>query len=391
VVRGGFGLFWSPEMTVSLNRFVDAAPWSPTVTLNGVKADNPYTGTVNPFPANFAPFVPSSNVTFLTPAGGVISFPSNYQPAYTETFNFTVERELSRNLVARGSYVGNLGRHLTYNQDINYARYVPGQSTTANIQQRRPYADYASLLMLPSDSTSSYHALQLSLQGQPLRNLTVALNYTWSKSIDDFSIDYGPGDGPTLTNPTSRAANRGVSDFDRPYRLVGSFVWILPGLSKQRPLLRHVFGGWESSGIITKSSGAPFSILSGVDNAFSGISSNYADLVGVPYLDTGRSRSELIAQYFNPKAFTTNATGTFGTAPRDVLRGPGSMGFDAALMRNLKPTERIRVQLRGEAFSLLNRPNLGTPVATVNTGARFGKIESAGGARIIQVAVKVSF
>jgi len=51
----------------------------------------------------------------------------------------------------------------------------------------------------------------------------------------------------------------------------------------------------------------------------------------------------------------------------------------------------MTLQLRGEAFSALNRPNLGTPVTSVNSGARFGKIESASGARIVQLALKLSF
>jgi outer membrane receptor protein involved in Fe transport len=124
VVRGGFGLFWDPLFTVAYNTFVDSAPFSPQETLYGVSFDNPYKGVSNPFPAQFAPFKPASDVAFFTPLGQFGVFVPNFKPSYMEGYNLTLEREVARNLVARLSYVGNLGRHLSYSLDDNYARYI---------------------------------------------------------------------------------------------------------------------------------------------------------------------------------------------------------------------------------------------------------------------------
>ncbi|MFN7939285.1 MAG: TonB-dependent receptor [Bryobacteraceae bacterium] len=389
VIRGGYGLFWNPQFTVLYNGFVNAAPFSPQVTRFGVRFEEPYAGAGNPFPASFAPFVPKPDSDFITPLGSFGAFAPTFQPSYQQTYNLTLEREVMRNMVARASYIGNLGRHLTYTDDLNYARYAAG-ATTGNIQQRRPYGNFGSILMTYGDSTSSYHGLQLSVERRVSNSFSFEVNYTLSKSIDEVSSDATP-QNPTQTIPLDLRANRGVSDFDQPQRLIVSHVWALPKLSGQSKALRSVAGGWEFSGITTIRSGFPFSVSSGSDRAFSGLGANRADVVGNPFLPTNRSRADLINQYFNPAAFATNALGTFGTAPRNLLRGPGGPNFDLALMKVFSPVERVRVQFRAELFNSFNTPILGTPFATQNTPARFGRIESAGDPRIVQLGLKLAF
>jgi hypothetical protein len=385
VVRGGFGLFWNPQFTVLYNTFVDSAPFSPQIVNYGVPFNDPYGATPNPFPAAFAPFDPPKDVAFIKPLGQFGVFAPGFHPSYQESFNLTVQREIVPNLVARASYVGNLGRHLSYPLDINYARYVPGASTVANIQQRRPFADYGSVLNAYSDSNSSYNALQLSIERRVSSNLSFEANYTWSKSIDESSADPTPGQGTSIV-PYGRWANRSVSDFDIPHRFVVSYVYALPRLASANPFVRGVVGGWESSGFVTLQSGTPFSILSGTDRSLSGIGADYADLVGNP---SAPQRS--IAKYFNTAAFAPNTLGTFGTSPRNVLRGPGYANLDLGIMKRFQVRERIGAQFRLEMFNALNHPNFNNPFATVSTPSRFGHIESAKDPRIMQLALKLTF
>ena len=389
VIRGGFGLFWNPQFTVLYNGFVNAAPFSPQVTRNGVKFEDPYLGMENPFPAGFAPFVPPRDSKFITPLGMFGSFARNFQPSYQEMINLTLEREVVPNLVVRASYVGNLGRHLSATDDVNYARYAPG-ATTGNIQQRRPYQNFSIVNVMGSDSTSSYHGLEISVERRVAQNFSVEINYTVSKSIDEVSSDQTP-QNPSQAVPLNRALNRGLSDFDLPQRLLISHVWNLPGLSQQAGWVREVLGGWQFTGITTIRSGFPFSVRSGVDRALSGNNMDFADLVGNPYLDPNRPRAELIARYFNTAAFTLNALGTFGTAPRNLLRGPGAVNFDLGFMKSFSLAEKRRLQFRTELFNAFNKPNFGTPYATANVTARFGRIESAADPRIIQFALKFLF
>jgi len=390
VIRGGYGLFWNPQFTVLYNTFVDSAPFSPQVVRYGVKFEDPYGGTANPFPQQFAPFVPGKDAQFLTPLGQFGVFNTGFRPSYQETWNLTVERGFLRNMVVRASYIGNQGRHLSYGLDLNYARYVPGQSTVGNIQRRRPYQDFGSVLNALSDSNSSYHGLQLSVERRVSNSFSFEANYTWSKSIDEFSADPTPGQGTSII-PYSRRANRGVSDFDIPHRFVMSYVWSLPRLSKSYTFVRNTLGGWESSGFWTMQKGIPFSIVSGTDRSLSGLGIDYADLVGNPYLDTGRSRNDRINQYFNTAAFAPNGPGTFGTSPRNVLRGPGSVNFDLALMKKFPIREKANVQFRSEFFNAFNKPNFGAPYNNLSVSNRFGRIESAGSPRIVQFGLKLNF
>jgi hypothetical protein len=113
--------------------------------------------------------------------------------------------------------------------------------------------------------------------------------------------------------------------------------------------------------------------------------------VGDPFLDSGRSRAEKIERYFNTAAFAPAAVGTFGTSPRNVMRGPGAVTFDLGLMKVFALTERLRLQFRSELFNAFNTPRFNSPFASVNTPARFGRIEGAGDPRIVQFALKLAF
>jgi len=388
VLRGGFGLFWNPLSAIQYNNFVDSAPFSPQVTISGVSFQNPYATQVNPFPASFAPFIPASNVPFVTPLGSFGVFSSNFQPSYMESFNLTVERSITNSTALRASYIGTNGRHLSLLNDLNYARYAPG-ATVANTQQRRPYQNFASILNAEPSGSSSYNGLQLTLERQMQNGLSLEVNYTYAKSIDLQSTEAEPGQGTPII-PNNVDLNRGPSDFDIKHRLVATYVWDLPALRNRSAWMRETIGGWELSGIWTFQSGLPFTVSSGVDQSRSGLGVDRADLIGDPRLDTGRSKSALAAEYFNIAAFRTNALGTFGNSSRNLLYGPGVINADMALMKLFSLHERARLELRAEAFNTFNHTNLGNPTTTL-TSTAFGKITSAGSPRILQFAAKILF
>ncbi len=391
VIRGGLGVFFNPLQTVLYNGFVNGPPFSPQVTVNGARFEDPYADRPNPFPASFAPFTPPQDAEFFPPLGRVGTFDPNFRNAYQEIWNLTVEREVLQNLLTRMSYIGNMGRRVPYSVDTNLAVYTPGESTVGNTQQRRPLTQFGQNLTARSQGTSSYHGLQFEVERR-LTNLSLQSNYTWSKSIDEQSSDPTPGQSGSLAVPFNRRLNRGLSDHDVAHRFVTSYVWDLPQLNGSSGFVRHILGGWQHSGIWTFQSGRPFSITSGRDNSLSGINRDYADLTGEPVeLDTGRPRNQLLAEYFNTAAFATNALGTFGNAPRNLLRGPGLFSLDMAVMKMIAVRENVRFQLRGEFFNAFNRPNFGNPRTNQRQSSRFGKIEGAGDPRIIQIALKVLF
>ena len=123
-----------------------------------------------------------------------------------------------------------------------------------------------------------------------------------------------------------------------------------------------------------------------------------ANLAGNPFLDTGRSRSDLVQQYFMTSAFAVPATGTFGNEGRNILTGPGSVTTDLAVLKKFRPWKQERLgalEFRAEAFNLLNFVNLGQPQVTM-TSPVFGRITntltgSLGNPRLIQMGLRYDF
>ncbi len=212
-------------------------------------------------------------------------------------------------------------------------------------------------------------------------------SYTWSKFLDNASAD---GDG--AANPFNLFAEKSVSDLDLPHRFVASFVYDLPKLGQTNALMRHVFGGWRTTGIILLQSGSPFSVVSERDNSQSSVLADRADLIGDPRITSDRNRGELIIRYFNTGAFAQNLAGTFGTAGRNILRGPGFANVDFGLFKDFPGFwESHRLQFRSEIFNLFNRPNFANPVNNLSA-VNFGQINNTvGDPRLIQFALKYLF
>jgi hypothetical protein len=105
------------------------------------------------------------------------------------------------------------------------------------------------------------------------------------------------------------------------------------------------------------------------------------------------------AQWFNPAAFAVPAPGTWGNAGRNLGRGPSLNQIDLSLTRQIALSERMRLQIRMDAFNVLNRTQLGTPVGDVTVPAQFGIIQStinttpigSGTPRLLQLMLRVSF
>lgn len=388
-VRGGAGIFWEQPETILYNRFVDLAPFSPAFLRNAVQLSNPYLGSTNPFPTDFAPRTPPSNEQFIKPVQ-LTSFAPHFVTSYNESWNVTLERQLASDIVARVAYVGTKGTHLRAEIDQNPALYVAG-ATIANTQSRRINPDFSTIVETFSPGTSSFNSLQISMEKRFARNFSIISSYTWSKSIDLNSNNTEQGSG-NIPNPFNWSANRGISDFNVPHRFVFSWVHSLPALSKIPAPLRFFLGGWQDSGIWTWQNAFPFSIGSGVDNSRSGIGQDRADYTGAasPMLSGGRSLQDVLHQYFNTSVFVPNALGTFGNSGRNILRGLRLFNVDLAIAKYFPVTERVRIQFRAEFFNTSNTPFFGNPGTTVGTPS-FGQILSAGSPRIMQFGLKVLF
>jgi hypothetical protein len=387
VVRGAYGVFFTEDPSIILNRGAQGQPFVRQVTFTGTP--NPLSniyGSQTPLDPN--PFLPTSDFTF--DPYGTWALPSkNLRTGYVQNWNMIMERQFFNDTVIRAGYVGSKGTSLMNTVEVNPGIYGPG-ATASNIDSRRPYQPIGGLQLALPAGFSTYHALQATFEKRFSHSYSLLANYTFSKSIDNtsYSASGGNNGGP---DPLHFDLNHGLSDYDIPHRLVVSGIVEHPRLAKQNPVVRTLLGGWQSNFIFTAASGTPLTILSGVDNALTGVGGNWADLTNVDWrLPDGRSKQQEIQQWFNPAAFKQNAIGTVGTGRRNQLRGPGRWNVDYSLFKEFTLAEKTRLQARGEFFNFFNHANLSNPTTTV-TSTNFGKITGAASPRIVQLALKLVF
>ncbi len=388
-IRGGWGMFYIMPFARLYNNFVQNAPFSPSVSLFGVSLADPFgsAGTQNPFPP-FAPVHPDASTKFILPLTYQFFDPS-WHMGHTRTWNFTMEHQVASNMVLRVAYVGTSGRDLQYFKELNPAIYGTG-ATVANTNNRRPLAPvYASMVQMTNSGLSNYNALQATLERRFSRNLSFVANYTFSKALDNESVEAQF----TLSspNPFSPSYNYGRADFNTPHNFSFWTVYDLPKLANARGWMRVPFGDWHSTGIWSWRSGTPFNITSGQDRSFSGVGLDRADVVGDPNMSPDMPRGQVISQYFNPAAFALNALGTFGNVARNPISGPGVFNVDWSVQKSFHMTERVRADLRGDFFNLFNTVHFNQPGGSVSSTSTFGKISGAGDPRILQFSLRVRF
>jgi carboxypeptidase family protein len=410
-LRGGFGLF--DEMPG--NRFTNGIgiPFGSN-QLTQVIGPNAFGTWPGPgyYPAppldrnqSFASYLPFTSQYFdgLHPRNSMV-----YQ------YNLTLEQELSHGLVLNAAYVGNQGRRLPWNRNLNPAVYIPGTdpntglplSTVGNTAERRVLNQgtpagspliYGEIGVLEDSATSSYNALQVQVRAREYHGLTIQGNYTWSHNIDEQSTFFANLASNTTQNPNCLECDKGNSDIDRRHQLVLSYTYQIPSLPRalglNNAVARGIFEGWEFSGVSSFSTG-PYGSVSSLngDNSLTGVGKDRADIIGDWQLPSGRSRAQKMEEYFNTAAFTENATGRYGTSRRNIIALPGSWGTDAAIIKliPLKSDSR-RLEFRCEFYNFFNHQNLGAPGLTVGA-AGFGKIlGQVGGQRFIQLGGKFFF
>jgi hypothetical protein len=142
--------------------------------------------------------------------------------------------------------------------------------------------------------------------------------------------------------------------------------------------------GWRLAGLTAFGSGEPYSVT--FTSTTVGWPSSRADIVGNPVPD-----DQSIDRWFNPGAFTVPAPFTYGNSARNLLFGPGYFNWDAAVFKQFRLADDIRLDFRAEVFNILNHPNFGLPASNISVPATVGRITSASDARNVQFALKLIF
>lgn len=414
-LRGGGGQFYDTRLPgVFDNIFANSVPYVAAVNVTFDPAttglgnfSDPYAKIAggNPFPAPQPP--PPSFFTlgnFQSQSYSTFD-PTTFRVPVTYSWNLAVEQQLNRSLSSRLAYVGSRSLHQYVPTDIN-----PIYNQGANIGHRvyystTPVQNYTNQIATTDTGGSAiYHSLQASLKEQMGKQLTVFLNYTWSKAIDNFPFGATatavvPGSSYVLPiyEPNYKRLDRGPSDYDHRNVLTLSYVWQLPQLKSGNGLVRYAVNGWQTNGIFSFRSGDPLTIT-GAGNSGTGLGRERGVWNGLnPYANTACAGVSTPCKPLLNRAnfslnplYTANLPLSYGNVVKGSFTGPQYNDWDVSLMRFFPIRETTQFQFRAEYFNVLNHTNLGDPAQSV-TSSSFGRITSASDPRIGQLSLKLLF
>ena len=367
VVRAGYGIFLNQWAYSVQQAFARNLPFFVVKNVN-TPADA------------FVPTLRTGSILTATTLGslGGNTMDYDYRTEYTETWTLSFQHQLTANTMFEIAYMGNRTIGADNGNVLNVPLPGPGP-----IDARRPIPQLSSIRTIRWNGWGTYNALTLRAAKRLSSGLTFSGNYSWSKSIDDASDP-----GPTAYEQNlpqdvhNLDAEKGLSSYDHRHRFVSSFVYEIPGVGR----LLH---GWQLGGIATLQSGAPFTVVNGVDRANIGSGpAQRPDLLRNPNLPRGQRDPQ---RWFDTSAFAQPAPFTFGNAGRNVTFGPGLSNVDMSLQRNFVIKNEQRIEFRWEVFNVLNHPNFDVP-GRIAFSPDFGRIFStAESSRQMQFGLKFVF
>lgn len=408
--------------------------------------------TTSPFPQ---PQIPTPSQAQYFPQSQYIVMPARYHAAYTIQWTMSIQRQFPKGWQAQLDYIGNATRHDPIGLPLNPAVFIPGVwgaggtgctgivttgpaavkpapgqdcSTTSNKLSRYKLAianpsqgnmfkgESSGSALVSDNGTANYNGLVATVQHRLSSTFSLLANWTWSKCLN---IEDAQGDlaGTTVQDPNNPAGDYGPCGSD--YRHIENASLVAKSnFSVSNRLERLAINNWEFAPLIHITSGAALNVTAGQDNSRSGVGNDRPNLVpGVnPYIKTTfRSGADSAGrQYLNPAAFAQVTApcpvdnkgiplpgcqylGTFGNIRRNSFRTPPFLQFDAQISRIFQIHERYALDLRLEAFNVLNHPDfaLGSLGSNQNfTSSTFGQVgqtASGNAAREFQGGVKLSF
>jgi hypothetical protein len=449
VVRGGYGILFLPtsERGYGDPNIGFAQNTSIPVTATGY---TPAVVSENPFPSGVLLPVGPAGGTGVGNGTSLSGFEYNNRPSYQEQWNFGVEQAFGSMVSLNINYAGGHGVDLPMNirpNDLQPQYFgAPGQtSQVAYLQQQVANPFYGAAGIAPGSTllnptvqrvqlltafpqytsgaisgiqngslgisyqdigSTTYNALQTTVLFHNRGGLTGSVSYIWSKLLGNVS---------DLTNGfLNTTGNPGYQDYyfpqlehtnlatDIPQRVVGTASYPLPFGHGRRfganipGWANEIAGGWTVTTIIDVYSGFPISMGVSGTPAFAGTRPVYVP--GVKPLTSGSTHTRLggagqAQAYLNPAAFALPLSFQLGNVPRSAaaLRGPLSFDDNASILKTIPIRDQVGVELRAEAFNVLNKVDFGLPAATVG-GSGFGYITSQYNLpRNLQLALKVHF
>jgi len=409
VIRTGYGIYHEQIPVSTVELLANNPPFQEVKTTALTTMDNP---------------VPAGQASVALATAPVIgrSIQADFDTPYMQHWSLDVQRQFGGNTVVTVGYYGSKGTHLigfAEENDLapglatrtqcatgNNTLQTPGVVTTvcmvpntaftatpAILDQIRPFRGYRGVNVLETRYNSNYHSMQVYAQHRFTGASQLNFSYTWSHNLTDnqtSTVSTAPQDLRNLRAEYGRAL------LDRRHIVNFNYVYELPFYKQQKDLIGKLLGGWQASGIVSYFTGVPFTVTSASYDP-AGIGFIPVTIAGGrPLLlcDPNANAPHTVDQWFNTACFAPqNATGVQnvpGDAPRGSVNGPPTTRVDFTMAKNLKFGENIRVQLRAEAFNVLNHTNFRN-LGTARNAANYGTVISFRDPRIMQFGAKFSF
>ena len=403
LVSAGFGLVWIEMAGITTPFTTPSFPFLQTVTQRALDTVNPaFLLRDGPTVAALAP-TPTAGL-----GQGVFGVDGTLGSGYVQQWNASVQRQLTSNVTVEVSYAGSKITHVGIpDTNINqltveqlaqgaslltrvanpYFGIIPrasslGDPTIPVAQLLKPFPQYTTVSLYRNNvGTTDYQGVSATVEQRFSRGLSYTASYTRSRLRDDASAVFDASilTGPVANYPVADSFNRKLerdySTGDIPHVFVAAATW--------EPLRN-----WSVSTIVTLQSGIPVPVTQTTNfNAFAGFGTQRPNLVGDPELPADERTP---SRWFDTAAFTIAPQFTLGSASRNPVRGPSYRNVDLAVSRRVPTAGTAALELRAEAFNLLNTPPLGNPNGVAGTSA-FGTITTAGDPRVVQLAVKYLF
>jgi Carboxypeptidase regulatory-like domain/TonB dependent receptor-like, beta-barrel len=375
VLRAGFGITNDPyslarplrtNHPILINLVVPAADsWSSAGRLaDGIPAiAAPSLGNgIIPIPGNITAF----------------TLPDEFNRGYIQSFNVAIQKELTGGLVGEAAYVGTRQIDQLGFRELNWSPIGGGQAG----RQLARYGRTAQTRVVAPIGDSQYDALQTRLDRRFTNGFQLGVSYTLSKST---GIEGAPNsDGIAAVKiPEFYDLNRALSSFDRTHNFNISSIVELPFGRGRRwatdGVAAALAGGWQVNNVLSFYSGTPFNVTASGTSLNAPESDQRADQVvsDVKILGgIGRGNA-----YFDPLAFKPVTEARFGTAPWRVLRGPGVANWDLGVFRQFDLPRGMSVQLRIEAFNVLDKQQFMNPGGTAGTNVSNLRLNPDGSVR----------
>jgi hypothetical protein len=268
-----------------------------------------------------------------------------------------------------------------------------------------------------------YDSLQVEVRRQLSADLSFQANYTWQKILTD-AIGTSQSLLDTFLDLENPKLEYARADYDTNHIFNFNSIYRLP-IGKEKPLASHLaswindlIGGWQLSGIMRITSGPPITIvdprgtlnraarsarqtpdLSITATQLKFLTGHFENANGIYFIDpsiinpaTGRAAEGYGTTPFSGQVLFNAAPGSTGALGRAIVNGPGYFNIDMSLIKSIYPKKGMSLQLRMDAFNVLNHTNyyLASQLQNINS-TTFGKLQNDWSPRVVQIAARLGF